>query len=119
MGRAEVRDEVGEPGTGPVCFGSFAFADEPGDSVLVVPRVIIGRRGDRAWLTTIGPTTPSTTMTGPDLPSSPAVADVVPPANVSFADGALNGEEWLAAVADAIGRIEAGARSRRSCSPAT
>ena len=34
---AVVRDEVGEPGTGLVCFGSFAFADEPGDSVLVVP----------------------------------------------------------------------------------
>ena len=28
--RAMVRDEVGEPGTGLVCFGTFAFADEPG-----------------------------------------------------------------------------------------
>ena len=49
---ADVRDEVGEPGTGLVCFGSFAFADEPGDSVLVVPEVVVGRRGDMAWLTT-------------------------------------------------------------------
>ncbi len=106
VGRAQVRDEVGEPGTGPVCFGSFAFADEPGDSVLVVPRVVIGRRGDRAWLTTIGPQTGP--QTGTDQASSPDVTDVVPPANVSFADGALNGEEWLAAVADAISRIEAG-----------
>ena len=32
---AVVRDEVGEPGAGLVCFGSFAFADDPGDSVLV------------------------------------------------------------------------------------
>jgi menaquinone-specific isochorismate synthase len=30
--RAEVRDEVGEPGTGLVCFGTFAFADEPSPS---------------------------------------------------------------------------------------
>ena len=29
--RAVVRDEVTEPGTGLVCFGTFAFADEPGD----------------------------------------------------------------------------------------
>ncbi len=48
-----VRDEVGLPGSGLVCFGSFAFADEPGDSVLVVPEVVVGRRGDRAWVTTI------------------------------------------------------------------
>ncbi len=51
--RAEVDDEVDEPGTGLVCFGSFGFADDPGDSVLVVPRVVVGRRGDVAWLTTV------------------------------------------------------------------
>jgi menaquinone-specific isochorismate synthase len=51
---AVVRDEVDRPGTGMVCFGSFAFADAPGDSVLVVPEVVVGRRGDATWLTTIG-----------------------------------------------------------------
>ena len=29
------------------CFGTFAFADEPGESVLVVPEVVVGRRGER------------------------------------------------------------------------
>ena len=52
--RADVLDEVVEPGTGLVAFGSFGFADDPGDSVLVVPRVVLGRRGDRAWVTTVG-----------------------------------------------------------------
>ena len=37
---AVVRDDVGLPGTGLVGFGSFAFADGPGDSVLTVPKVI-------------------------------------------------------------------------------
>ena len=101
-----MRDEVDEPGTGLVCFGSFAFADEPGDSVLVVPRVVVGRRGDRAWVTTIGPARPATAADRPSLVTE--VAGVVPPANVAFADGALNGEEWLAVVAEAVGRIEAG-----------
>ena len=41
---AVVRDEVHQPGTGLVCFGSFAFADESGDSILVVPEVVVGRR---------------------------------------------------------------------------
>ena len=51
---AVVRDEVKQPGTGLVSFGSFAFADEPGDSILVIPEVVVGRRGDTTWVTTIG-----------------------------------------------------------------
>ena len=50
--RAVVRDEVDEPGTGLVAFGSFAFADEPGESVLTVPEIVVGRRGGQTWLTT-------------------------------------------------------------------
>ena len=96
---AVVHDEVGEPGTGPVAFGTFAFADEPGDSTLVVPRVIIGRRGHVTWLTTIG-----------DLPA-PALrptAAPAPPSDVTFADGALDGERWMSVVADAVDRISRG-----------
>ncbi len=52
--RADVHDAVNEPGTGLVAFGSFGFADDPGESVLVVPQVVVGRRGDRAWVTTVG-----------------------------------------------------------------
>ena len=51
--RAIVRSDVDEPGSGLVAFGTFAFADEPGDSALIVPEVILGRRGDTAWLTTV------------------------------------------------------------------
>jgi menaquinone-specific isochorismate synthase len=49
---AVVRDAVSEPGSGLVCFGSFAFGDDPGESVLVVPRVVVGRPPGsprRAW----------------------------------------------------------------------
>ena len=49
VARADVVDHVGEPGTGLVSFGTFAFADEPGDSALVIPQVVVGRRGDRTW----------------------------------------------------------------------
>lgn len=42
-------------GTGPVAFGSFVFdaAATREASVMVVPRVIVGRRGATAWLTTL------------------------------------------------------------------
>jgi menaquinone-specific isochorismate synthase len=101
VARLDVQDEVSEPGTGPVCFGTFAFADDPGDSVLVVPAVIVGRRGDSAWLTTVGPgVTPQPEVHVADAPLAPL--------DVSFADGALNGEQWMTVVADAVARISAG-----------
>jgi menaquinone-specific isochorismate synthase len=96
---AVVHDEVNEPGTGAVAFGTFGFADEPGDSVLVLPRVIVGRRGDVAWLTTVGD--------GP-APSLERVDPPAPPSGVSFADGGLNGEQWMSVVADAVERISRG-----------
>lgn len=51
---AEVVDEVHVPGCGLVAFGTFAFADtSTSTSVLVVPRVIIGRRNGTNWITRI------------------------------------------------------------------
>src|SRR5262249_56043553 len=52
---AEIDDQVAEPGSGPVAFGSFTFDSASDGSVLVVPETIIGRRAGRSWLTTIGP----------------------------------------------------------------
>jgi len=97
-----VRDDLGVPGSGLVCLGSFAFADEPGDSVLVVPRVVVGRRGDRCWVTLIG----DDELTPPPLlraqPEPPA------PGNVVFTDGDVDGAAWEAVVARAVERINAG-----------
>ncbi len=98
VARADIRDDVNEPGSGLVCFGSFAFADEPGDSVLTVPKVVVGRRAGRTWLTLVD----DASYDGPtDAP--PAPEDVV------FADGAMDGERWMLVVADAVRRISAGA----------
>ncbi|GGO94211.1 isochorismate synthase [Nocardioides phosphati] len=102
---ATVEDSVDEPGTGLVCFGTFTFSDEPpaddfadGDSVLVVPQVVVGRRGDLTWLTTIGVADAHV-----EVADAPA-----PPVDLTFADGALSGDEWMEVVADAVSRIEAG-----------
>ncbi len=95
--RFEVHDEVDETGTGPVCFGSFGFADDPGDSVLVLPQVVIGRHGDRSWLTTVGAVVP--TITTQPAPLAPVV---------TFADGSRNGDEWMGVVAEAVARINRG-----------
>ena len=106
--RAVVHDEVAEPGSGLVVFGSVGFADEPGDSVLVVPRLLVGRRGDRTWMTTVEELADGADAAGDDV-ASPAVPAPTPapapPRGIAFADGARNGEQWMSAVADAVARI--------------
>ncbi len=101
---AVVRNDVHLPGTGPVAFGSFSFsADSPAGAMLVVPEVLVGNRGSRWWMTTIG--------VDSHLPASLALSVASPPvapANVTFADGALSGAQWSTVVASAVGRINAG-----------
>ncbi|GAA4683999.1 isochorismate synthase [Nocardioides nanhaiensis] len=101
--RAVVEDAVGEPGSGLVCFGSFGFDADPGESLLVVPRVIVGRRGERAWVTTI---TEGPFPVDPPVLAPAAAPDA--PRDVVFADGSRNGEDWMTVVADAVARIGRG-----------
>jgi menaquinone-specific isochorismate synthase len=107
--RAIVRSDVDEPGSGLVAFGTFAFADDSGQekagqSTLVVPEVILGRRGDTSWLTTVS------SVGGLDQLDRRLELATTPPApvDVSFTDGALNGEQWMSVVAEAVGRINDG-----------
>lgn len=100
---AVVRDEVGLPGCGPVAFGSFAFDGRPGRSVLTLPEVVIGHRGGRWWVTTVG-------IDGALPAAAPAPRREPPrsPGTVTFADGALTGADWELAVAEAVRRIGEG-----------
>ncbi|MCG5213652.1 isochorismate synthase [Streptosporangium sp. KLBMP 9127] len=96
LGEARVRDEVRVPGSGPVAFGSFTFdADSPG-SVLVVPQVVLARRGGRAWLTTVGDAPPGVVTPPRD------------PGPIFYGDGGLTAPEWQHAVAEAVTRINRG-----------
>ena len=108
VGRAEVHDEVNEPGTGLVAFGSFRFADSAGDSVLVVPEVVVGRRGDIAWITTAGIPDADGAGAGPSAGLERPRPEIRRPVGVTFADGAVDGERWMSVVADAVERISRG-----------
>ena len=99
-----IRDDVHLPGTGPVAFGSFSFsADSPAGASLVVPEVLVGRRGSRYWMTTIGVGSHLPGIAAPSAASPP-----VAPPDVTFADGALSGAQWSTVVARAVERINAG-----------
>ncbi len=96
--RLEVDDEVGTPGSGPVAFASFAFADTSPGSVLVVPRVLVGRRGGRAWVTE---------FSGGDS-AMRSVTPVRPSGTLRYADGDLSADRYRGAVAEAVRRMKAG-----------
>jgi menaquinone-specific isochorismate synthase len=95
---ADVVDEVGLPGCGPVAFGSFAFDAETGRSALVVPETVVGVRDGVWWLTTVGD------ATGLPERRDPPVA----PGPLAAADGGRTAAEWTGLVAGAVGRIAAG-----------
>jgi menaquinone-specific isochorismate synthase len=98
---AEVRDEVGVPGSGLVAFGSFTFDPRSAGSVLIVPEVVIGRRGDSTWMTVVGEP-----ATGREEVEPPPARR--PPDRVRYAGSSIPDHVWLDAVARALKRIDAG-----------
>lgn len=100
--RANVEDTIRCPGTGLLAFGTFTFSDDVDGSMLVVPEVIVGRRGATAWVTTI-----STTAIG-----RPQLHDTTPPApptQATFRDGSIDGVTWQQTIAEGVRRINSGA----------
>jgi menaquinone-specific isochorismate synthase len=101
--RTVVRDEIGLPGSGLVAFGSFGFADDPGDSTLVVPEVVVGHRivDDEPiwWVTTVGVGALAAT---PSIGRSPSP---LPPVGLTYTDGAMSGAQWAHQVRAAVERI--------------
>jgi menaquinone-specific isochorismate synthase len=118
---ADVDDRVRVRGSGPVAFGTFTFDASSDGSVLIVPRVVLGRDGrGQAWLTTVaepgsadsdsadsdradpGGRPPGTSRGrgGATLPD--------PPGDIRWHEGSLDGPRWEQAVAVAVAAIKAG-----------
>ena len=93
-----IDDTVSMPGTGPVAFASFAFDPEPGRSIIIVPRVLIGRKNGQSWITTIG-------IDGDPRHELRAVSIPTAPVNVQWTDGSQTSTNWRLAVEEAITRI--------------
>lgn len=95
LDRMRVDDDLDLPGTGPVAFASFAF--DKGPSVVVVPQVVVGRRGGTTWVTSIGDADEPLPQPSPAAPQA-----------VHWHDGTLGEQRWGRAVQDVVARIGAG-----------
>lgn len=94
---ADVEDELDVPGSGLLAFTSLAFADDPGESVLIVPRVVVGRREGTTWRTEIGPAA----VAEAELP-------VAAPVRLRYSADAHPVTRWRSAVQGAVARIRRG-----------
>jgi menaquinone-specific isochorismate synthase len=111
VANAVVDDPVRSRGSGLVAFGAFAFADDSAaTSVLIVPRVVVGRRHGRAWLTAIDTVADAQAL--PTGSMSVPVPAVGPHVSVAFTPGALDADGYAAAVARAVSDIGSGSISK-------
>jgi menaquinone-specific isochorismate synthase len=112
--RANVIDEVERRGSGLIAFASFAFDDDRGDSIVLVPRLVIARRAGRSWLTL---TTSTTDTSLDDLVTAlrdpawrPDIGvDSGPRDRPRFGGRTMSDVTWLAAVDEALALIASGA----------
>lgn len=81
-------------GSGPILFTSFSF-DDAEDSILIIPRVVVGQLNGKSWITWIGD--------GPQ-PKLEREEDQLRPLNISWSGS--NGDIWRERVALAIGKIK-------------
>ena len=112
---AEIDDPVRLPGTGLVAFGALPFdRRSASDAVLTVPRLVVGRRGGRTWLTRISAhagdtTTDTATATDTDTaPTPPQPKPYGPHWSATLGPGALTPDGYQEAVRAGLDAIAAG-----------
>jgi menaquinone-specific isochorismate synthase len=97
------RDDVGLPGSGPIAIVSLGFDPVADTSVVVVPKVVLGRREGRSWLTLVNP---PGAVAVPALRRRPVAAATAPPATLTAA--VPSEAVWADAVASSVAAIRAG-----------
>lgn len=90
-----ISNSVHGSGTGPVLFTSFSF-DRNQESVLVIPKIIVGQKGANSWITWIG------SQAQPQLVET---AEALAPSTFTFSDGTLTSDEWKKRVTEVINKV--------------
>ncbi|CAB4572168.1 MAG: isochorismate synthase [Actinobacteria bacterium] len=101
---SKVTDDVKVTGTGAFAFASFGFRAQPTPSILIVPRIVIGKTDGKNWITTSDGTDPIEALAQlkkPHLaPTSPGAVEIV--------GGTLPEARWGEIVAELVAKINHG-----------
>jgi menaquinone-specific isochorismate synthase len=101
-----VDDQVGLPGCGPVAIGALPF-DRGAPASLVVPQRLVGRAGDKGWVTTVRAVERSGGAAGAGVAAGAAAGPGESPDYFSMSSP-LSHREWKAVVARAVAVLDAG-----------
>ena len=94
LDKLEINNPIHLPGTGPLLFTSFSF-DPDEISELIIPEVVVGKRGNNSWITWIG---------DKPQPKLQTTNGEIKPAEVVWQD--KSADTWRAKVNRAIGEIQ-------------
>ena len=90
----DIANNVLGSGTGPILFASFSFSENE-ESVLIIPKVVIGEKKGKSWISWIG---------NNPQPIVHQIASVAKPLELQWSGS--NGVEWQARVSKAIAEIK-------------
>ncbi|MFM9015695.1 MAG: isochorismate synthase MenF [Candidatus Nanopelagicus sp.] len=93
-----IQNNVHGIGTGPILFTSFAF-DPRDTSELIIPKIIIGQRNGKSWITWIGD------QKQPDIKKIEISSQS---GEITWANGTVEEEKWRNQVSKAINAIKSG-----------
>lgn len=94
LDKLEINNAIHLPGTGPLLFTSFSF-DPNETSELIIPEVIVGKRGNNSWITWLG---------DKPQPKLKSTVNEIRPAEVIWQD--QSADSWREKVTKAIGEIQ-------------
>jgi len=93
-----IHNNVHGIGTGPILFTSFAF-DPRDTSELIIPKIIIGQRNGKSWITWVGD------QKQPDIKKIEISSQS---GEITWANGTVEEEKWRNQVSKAINAIKSG-----------
>lgn len=93
-----IQNNVHGIGTGPILFTSFAF-DPRDTSELIIPKIIIGQRNGKSWITWVGD------QKQPDIKKIEISSQS---GEITWANGTVEEEKWRNQVSKAINAIKSG-----------
>ena len=92
----KIQNNVHGSGTGPILFGSFSF-DPNEKSILVIPKIILGKKAGKSWVTWIGNDT---------QPNFSTISNSLPSGEITWSNGALSESQWKDQVSFAVDSIK-------------
>jgi menaquinone-specific isochorismate synthase len=104
VSNSTIDDAVNVTGTGAFAFASFGFRAQPTPSILIVPKIVIGKTDGRCWITTSDGTDPNRVLAEIKKPHIAPTA----PGNIKITGGTVAESTWSQTIDEIVSKINHG-----------